>query len=256
MIGRRRCGSVRSVGLPGGRSLECPAAVEVGFLAKRPPAGFPCRGVARKRTATIPHKRSHTAAVLDSEQLVGELRVTADRRQRQRLLEFAEPFTPRRWAIEAASGLGSLLAQQLVAAGETVLDVPPALSARVRLLDSGRNDKNDAQRRTDQHDTQRTEDRASRVQLPHETLVSQPSELHPRTPLLPWPNSTSPFKAWCARTDTQVMAAVDNDETARLTALVERLLRDDHARPDRCCQSGCLHCPQGRRMVWHRCPAP
>jgi transposase len=92
-----------------------------------------------------PHKRSHTAAVLDeTERLVGELRVVADRRQRDRLLAFAEPFTPRTWAIEAASGLGSLLAQQLVAAGETVLDVPPALSARVRLLDSGGNDKSDA----------------------------------------------------------------------------------------------------------------
>ena len=31
-----------------------------------------------------------------------------------------------------------MLAQQLVAAGETVLDVPPALSARVRLLDNAR----------------------------------------------------------------------------------------------------------------------
>jgi transposase len=36
-----------------------------------------------------------------------------------------------------------LLAQQLVAAGETVLDVPPTLSARVRLLDSGCTDKTD-----------------------------------------------------------------------------------------------------------------
>ena len=35
------------------------------------------------------------------------------------------------------------LAQQLVAAGETVLDVPPTLSARVRLLDSGCTDKTD-----------------------------------------------------------------------------------------------------------------
>jgi transposase len=92
-----------------------------------------------------PHKRSHTAAVLDeSEQLLGELRVVADRRQRERLLRFAEPFEPRCWAIEAASGLGSLLAQQLVAAGEVVLDIPPALSARVRLLDAGKNDKTDA----------------------------------------------------------------------------------------------------------------
>jgi transposase len=91
-----------------------------------------------------PHKGSHTAAVLDHhEALVGERRVTADRRQRDELLRFAAPFEPRTWAIEAAGGLGALLAQQLVAVGETVLDVPPALSARARLLDSGRTDKSD-----------------------------------------------------------------------------------------------------------------
>jgi len=108
-----------------------------------------------------PHKGSHTAAVLDDhEMLVGELRVTADRRQRDRLLEFAAPFEPRTWAIEAAGGLGALLAQQLVAAGETVLDVPPALSARARLLDSGRTDK------TDPHDARS----AAIVALRHATL--------------------------------------------------------------------------------------
>ena len=57
--------------------------------------------------------------------------------------EFAAPFTPRTWAIEAAGGLGALLAQQLVEAGETVVDVPPTLSARARLLDAGRTDKTD-----------------------------------------------------------------------------------------------------------------
>jgi hypothetical protein len=77
-----------------------------------------------------PHKGSHTAAVLDHwETVIGELRVTADRRQRDRLLEFAASFAPRTWAIESASGLGGLLAQQLVAVGESVLDVPPTLSA-------------------------------------------------------------------------------------------------------------------------------
>ena len=91
-----------------------------------------------------PHKGSHTAAVLDDQEtLIGELRVDADRRQRDRLLAFAQPFRPRTWAIEAAGGLGALLAQQLVEAGETVLDVPPALSARARLLDAGRTDKTD-----------------------------------------------------------------------------------------------------------------
>ena len=71
-----------------------------------------------------PHKGSHPAAVVDGEEIVvDELRVTADRRQTGRLLRFAAPFEPRTWAVESASGLGALLAQQLVAAGETVLDV-------------------------------------------------------------------------------------------------------------------------------------
>jgi transposase len=91
-----------------------------------------------------PHKGSHTAAVLDrTESVVGELCVVADRQQRERLLRFAAGFTPRTWAIEAASGLGALLAQQLVAAGERVVDVPPTLSARVRLLDARCTDKTD-----------------------------------------------------------------------------------------------------------------
>lgn len=92
-----------------------------------------------------PHKGSHSAAVLDQhEQLVGELRVRAGRRQRDELVEFAARFEPRCWAIEGASGMGALLAQQLVAAGEMVFDVPPTLSARARLLDAGRIDKTDA----------------------------------------------------------------------------------------------------------------
>jgi transposase len=49
--------------------------------------------------------------------------------------------------VEGAGGLGYLLAQQLVAAGERVLDIQPKLGARVRLLAtgaSGKNDPNDA----------------------------------------------------------------------------------------------------------------
>jgi hypothetical protein len=48
-----------------------------------------------------PHKGSHTAAVIDrDEQVVGELTLRADRRQRDRLLGFAARFTPRLWAVE------------------------------------------------------------------------------------------------------------------------------------------------------------
>jgi transposase len=91
-----------------------------------------------------PHKGSHTATAVDEhEAVVGEVRVDADRHQRARLLEWAAAFEPRRWAIEGATGMGALLAQQLVGAGEYVVDVPPKLSARVRLMDTGRIDKSD-----------------------------------------------------------------------------------------------------------------
>jgi transposase len=96
-----------------------------------------------------PHKSTHTAVAIDGdEQPIARLQVVADRGQTQRLLAWAAPFgTERTWAIESASGLGRLLAQQLLGAGEHVVDVPPTLSARVRLLGStkaGKNDHNDA----------------------------------------------------------------------------------------------------------------
>ena len=59
------------------------------------------------------------------------------------LLQWAARWPERSWAIEGASGLGHLLAQQLLAAGERVLDVQPKLAARVRLLNTGQVNKND-----------------------------------------------------------------------------------------------------------------
>lgn len=91
-----------------------------------------------------PHKGSHTAvAIDDGEGELAKLKVRATRRQLDQLLEWATPFAKRTWAIESAGGLGYLLAQQLVAAGETVLDVPATLAARVRVLGTGRSNKND-----------------------------------------------------------------------------------------------------------------
>jgi len=92
-----------------------------------------------------PHKASHTAVAIDGdERPIAQLRVTADRTQLQRLLAWAEPLgDDRTWAVESAAGLGRLLAQQLVAAGETVVDVPATLAARVRLLGSSKAAKND-----------------------------------------------------------------------------------------------------------------
>ena len=98
-----------------------------------------------------PHRGSHAAAVLDGDERVqAVLQLAADRQQRQRLLSWASEFTPRRWAVEGATGTGALLAQQLVAAGEVVVDVPPKLAARVRLLDNDHTDK------TDTHDARST----------------------------------------------------------------------------------------------------
>jgi transposase len=91
-----------------------------------------------------PHKGSHTAVAIDGDEVqLGELRVRATKRQCELLLRWAEAFPERRWAIESAGGLGYLLGQQLVAAGEDVVDVPPTLSARVRVLGSGKSQKND-----------------------------------------------------------------------------------------------------------------
>ena len=95
-----------------------------------------------------PHKGSHTAVVIDqAEMALGEVRVRASASQVQQLLEWAAAWAERTWAVEGAGGLGHLLAQQLVAAGERVLDVQPKLAARVRLLAAGdvnKNDPNDA----------------------------------------------------------------------------------------------------------------
>lgn len=52
-------------------------------------------------------------------------------------MSWAEPFEARTTAVESAAGLGYLLAHLLVAAGETVLDLPAILAARMRVLASG-----------------------------------------------------------------------------------------------------------------------
>jgi transposase len=95
-----------------------------------------------------PHKGSHTAVALDPvETKLGEVRVLSHATQVDQLLAWARGWPERTWAIEGAKGLGHLLAQQLVAAGEQVVDVQPKLAARVRLLNTGavnKNDPNDA----------------------------------------------------------------------------------------------------------------
>jgi hypothetical protein len=97
-----------------------------------------------------PHKGSHTAAVLDgTESAIAELRrsgcsasgscVRPSSRWRSCWTKGLDGGD-RVWAIESAGGLGYLLAQQFVAAGESVVDIPATLASRVRLLGTRRSD--------------------------------------------------------------------------------------------------------------------
>jgi transposase len=91
-----------------------------------------------------PHKGSHTAFAIDGDEVeLATITVRATRRQVSELLGWAARFEERTWAVESAGGLGYLLARQLVGAGEHVLDVPATLAARVRVLGTGRSNKND-----------------------------------------------------------------------------------------------------------------
>ncbi len=91
-----------------------------------------------------PHKSSVAVAAVNE---VGELVECASFPQNRaglRALErWAKRFAERRWAVENAGGLGKHLSQRLAAAGELVVDVPPKLSARVRVLSTGNSRKND-----------------------------------------------------------------------------------------------------------------
>ena len=91
-----------------------------------------------------PHKGSHTAVAIDGDEVeLAAVQVRSSARQVAQLLEWASGWRDRTWAVESAGGVGYLLAQQLVAAGERVLDVPATLPARARLLGTGRSNKND-----------------------------------------------------------------------------------------------------------------
>jgi transposase len=112
------------------------------------PASMGGLGMAAVMIGIDPHQGSHTAVAIGAaEEPLGELRVRASAVQAERLLGWAAAWPERTWAMEGAGGLGYLLAQQLLAAGERVADVAPKLGARIRLLGAGavnKNDPNDA----------------------------------------------------------------------------------------------------------------
>jgi transposase len=92
-----------------------------------------------------PHKASLAVAAVDEAtgELLERVGFTQDRSGLRRLERWAKRFPERRWAVENARGMGRHLAGRLAASGESVVDVPPKLSARVRVLSSGNARKND-----------------------------------------------------------------------------------------------------------------
>ncbi len=91
-----------------------------------------------------PHKATNVVAALDEQgELVGQETFPANRKGLRTLQQWAKRFPERRWAVEGAGGIGRPLAQKLLAAGERVVDVPPKLSSRVRVLSIGNARKND-----------------------------------------------------------------------------------------------------------------
>jgi transposase len=92
-----------------------------------------------------PHKASVAVAAVDEAtgELVERASFPQDRSGLRALERWVRRFPERRWAMENARGLGRHLAGRLAASGESVVDVPPKLSARVRVLSSGNSRKND-----------------------------------------------------------------------------------------------------------------
>ena len=91
-----------------------------------------------------PHKSSLTAvAVEPNGQTHPPIRLAVDKNTPTTLITWADQWPDRRWAVEGATGLGRGIAQQLVTAGEVVLDVPAKLAARARLLGSSSARKTD-----------------------------------------------------------------------------------------------------------------
>ena len=113
----------------------------------RGPTETEVRALMKVLIGVDPHKASVAVAVVDeaSGELVERGGFPQNRAGLRSLERWAKRFPERRWAVENASGLGRHLAGRLATAGECVVDVPPKLSARVRVLSSfaGNARKND-----------------------------------------------------------------------------------------------------------------
>lgn len=96
-----------------------------------------------------PHKRSVTVEVLTTDEVIlGKGRFATDAEGMRELIRFAKRWPDRVWAIEGCQGIGKHVALRLLTAGEEVVDVPPKLSARMRIFATGQGRKTDE---TDAH---------------------------------------------------------------------------------------------------------
>jgi transposase len=86
-----------------------------------------------------PHKRSATIEVMTGDEAVaGGGRYGTDAAGYAAMLAAVKAWPERIWAIEGCQGIGRHLAHRLLADGGQVVDVPPGLSARIRVLPPGR----------------------------------------------------------------------------------------------------------------------
>ncbi len=91
-----------------------------------------------------PHKRSATIEVIDEQEtILAQGRYGTDTDGYRQMLVAGRQYPGRVWAVEGCAGIGRHIAQRLVADGESVLDVPAKLSARVRVFDTGQGRKTD-----------------------------------------------------------------------------------------------------------------
>ena len=96
-----------------------------------------------------PHKRSVTIEVMASDETVLDGgRYGTDGPGYAAMLRDVRRWHERVWAVEGCSGIGWHVATRLLADGEQVVDVPPKMSARVRVFSTGQGRRADA---TDAH---------------------------------------------------------------------------------------------------------
>src|SRR3954467_14943438 len=96
-----------------------------------------------------PHKQAGTVeGGGGDETILGGGRYATDEAGFAAMRHDVSQFGDRVWAIEGCRGIGRLIAQRLLVVGEEIVDVPPKLSAKVRVFATGQGRKTDV---TDAH---------------------------------------------------------------------------------------------------------